>query len=173
MSRFAKVGVVVAGYFAAIVAGAVAARLYDVRVAALPYDTSGGMYAGGQLMYSLAAFLVVSLVPTLLALWFLRRHEKFWNAVAVASLAFAVAGLLAVLMPRVFHTSSTHIALVIVDLLRLSRLLGMPLWSATFVLFAILAPFPEARRKLVTAVVFELVIGVCALVHWFVSASPL
>ena len=39
--RLAKVGLVIAGYVAAIAAGVVAAWLYDVRVAALPYDTSG------------------------------------------------------------------------------------------------------------------------------------
>ena len=108
MSRLAKVGVVITGYVAAIVAGNVAAGLYNARVATLPYDTSGGMYAGGEMLSSLAAFLVVALVPTLLALWFLRRHERFWNAVAVASLAFAGAGLLAVLVPLVFHRTTTH-----------------------------------------------------------------
>jgi len=34
------------------------------------------MYAGGQLLQSLAAFLVVALVPTLLGLWFIVR----WSA---------------------------------------------------------------------------------------------
>jgi len=173
MSRRAKVGVVMAGYVAAFVASDVAARLYNARVAGLPYDTSGGMYAGGQMMSSLAAFLVVSLVPTLMALWFLRGHKRFWNAVAVASLAFAGAGLLAVLMPLVFHTKTTHIAIVLVGLLGLSQLLGMPLWFMVFALFAFLAPTREARRKLMLAVAIELVIGVCALVHWFVPAPPL
>ena len=88
MSRLKKVGLVIGGYVTAIVAGDVAGRLYDARMAALPYDTSGGMYAGGQMMSMLGAFLIVSLVPTLLGLWFLRRHEGFWNAVAVTSLVF-------------------------------------------------------------------------------------
>ena len=96
MGRAARIAVVVAGYAAAIGAAAIAAWAYNWRVAAFPYDTSGGMYAGGEMMCSLAAFLCVALVPTLLALWFLRGNEKFWNVVAVASLAFAVVGLLAV-----------------------------------------------------------------------------
>ena len=173
MSRLKKVGLVIGGYVTAIVAGDEAGRLYDARMAALPYDTSGGMYAGGQMMYSLAAFLLVSLVPTLLGLWFLRRHERFWNAVAVTSLVFASAGLLAVLMPLVFHTSSRHITILLVGLLGLSQLLGVPLWFAAFTLFAFLAPTREARRNLIFAVGIEAVIGVCALVHWFAPAAPL
>jgi hypothetical protein len=172
MSRPLQVAVVVAGYGAAIAAAVAAAWMYNARVAALPYDTSGGMYAAGEGMYSLGAFLVVALVPTLLALWFLRGHEKFWNRVAVASLAFAVAGLLAVLTPLVTR-STGHVALALLGLLGLAQLLGMPLWSVAFALFAFLAPTREARHKLLFAVGIELVIGACALVHWFVPASPL
>ena len=100
MSRWAKIGLVVAGYVAAIAAGAGAGWLYDVRMSELPYDTSGGMYAGGQLLASLGAFFVVSLVPTVLALWFLRRHHGFWNTVAIVSVGFALSGLVSALMPR-------------------------------------------------------------------------
>ena len=173
MSRWTKVGVVIAGYAAAFVAGGVAAWLYNARVSAQPFDTSGGMYAGGEMMCTLAAFLVVSLVPTLLALWFLRGHKRFWNAVAVASVAFAGAGQLAVLMPLALHNTPRHIAFLIVNLLGLAQLLGVPLWCGAFVLFAFLAPTPEARRKLIAAVAIEVVIGACALVHWFVPRPPL
>lgn len=170
MSRSAKVGLVIAGYVAAFVAGGLAARLYDVRVAALPYDTSGGMYAGGQMMASLAAFLVVALAPTLLALWFLRGHERFWNGVGVLSIAFAAAGLLAALL---FRSAPTQGALAVLSLLGLAQLLGVPLWAGAFVLFACLAPTRSARRKMMIAVGIELVIGIVALVHWFVPRAPL
>ena len=65
MGRFGRVGVLIGGYVLAIVAAAVAAWLYDVRVGARPYDTSGGMYAGGQMLQSLAVFLLVALAPVL------------------------------------------------------------------------------------------------------------
>ena len=55
----------------------------------------------------------------------------------------------------------------------LAQLLGVPLWSAAFALFAWLAPTPETRRKLIIAVGIELVIAVCAAVHWFVPNSPI
>ena len=57
MSRLAKLGLVIAGYVAAFGAGTLAAWRYDARVSALPYDTSGGMYAAGEFMSGLAAFL--------------------------------------------------------------------------------------------------------------------
>jgi hypothetical protein len=172
VGRWAKVGVVVGGYVAAVGAGLVAEWLYDVRVSALPYDTSGGMYAGGQMLTSLAAFLAVALVPTLLGLWFLRSHAGFWNVVATAALAFAGTGLIAVLMPLVSHHSTQHLALMLFDLLGLAQLLGVPLWLVAFGLFATLAPTRDARNKLVLATGVELVIGACALVHWFVPRPP-
>jgi hypothetical protein len=155
---------VLAGYVVALVAGIVAARMYDVWAAAQPYDTSGGMYAAGQGFAALGAFLVVALVPTVLALWFLPRHETFWNAVAFASLAYASAGLVAVLTQFVFHDSS-NLMLMIVGLVGVSQMLGVPLWCVAFALFALLAPFRAARRKLVLATALELVIGACMLVR--------
>jgi hypothetical protein len=168
-----KVCLVLGGYAAAVVAGSVAAWLYDVRVSALPIDTSGGMYAAGQMMSSLAAFLGVALVPTLLALWFLRRHTGFWNGVAVGALLFAAVGLVAVLVTLVSRGATRNVALALVELLGLTQLLGVPLWLVAFGLFALLAPTREARRKLTLAAGIELAIGVCAFVHWFVPGSRL
>jgi len=173
MSRWAKLGLVLGGYTLAFVAGGVAAWRYDVRVSSLPYDTSGGMYAGGQMLASLGAFVVVSLVPTFLALWFMRGHPRFWKAVAVASLAFAGAGLLAVLSPLVIREPPNHPALTLLGLLRLAQLLGMPLWTAAFVVLAILSPTRPARRLLIFAVGIELAIAVCAWVHWLAPTRPL
>jgi hypothetical protein len=173
MGRFGKTGVVIAGYAAAVAAGAVAAWLYDVRMAAMPYDTSGGMYAGGQLLQSLGAFLVVALVPTLVWLWFLRAHTRLWNGLGLAAIAFATIGLVAVLMPLASHVSTQNVGVLLVSLLALSQLLGVPVWCLAFGLFACLAPTPPARRKLMIALGIELVIGVCALVHWFLPRPPL
>lgn len=171
MTRTAQIAVVVAGYAAAIGAAAVAGWAYNWRVSKLPYDTSGGMYAGGEMITSLAAFLFVALFPTLLALWFLRANEKFWNAVAVASLAFAAIGLLAVLLP-VVTASTRSVALGLIGLVGIAQLLGAPLWLLSFGLFAWLAPTPWARRKLISAVALEAVIGVVALAHWFMPHLP-
>lgn len=172
MSRWAKVGIVSAGWLLAIVAGGVAGYLYNVRVSAYPYDTSGGMYAFGESMAALGAFLVVGLVPALLMLWWLRGHQRIWQAIALVSLGFACVGLLAVLLPLVTRNAPGGPWMVLFSLLGLAQLLGVPLWTVAFTLFAWLAPNRPARRLLVTAIGVELVIGVCAAIHWFVPSPP-
>lgn len=172
MGRGAKIAVVCAGYLLAFIAGAIASALYNARVSALPYDTSGGMYAAGESMTALGAFLAVALAPTLLALWFLRGSPRLWQTIALASFGFAGAGLLAVLMPVVTHDISSP-AMMGMELLRIAHLLGMPLWTVAFVLFAFLAPTRVARRLLFAAIGVELAVGICAVWHWFVPSSPL
>jgi len=172
MNRITRVSIVVGGYVAAIVAAVVAAWLYDVRMSRMPYDTSGGMYAGGQMLTSLAAFLAVALVPTLAGLWFLRRHRGLWNGIAISAIAFAGVGLVAVLLPLSTRHAHDTLPLVFLELFGLAQLLGVPLWTIAFMLFAVMAPTRESRRGLIASVAIELVIGVCAFVHWFVPRPP-
>src|SRR5213594_2786346 len=93
--------------------------------------------------------------------------------IALASLGFASVGLLAVLMPLVIHQSFSNPLIAVFSLLGLAQLLGVPLWTAAFMLFAFLAPTRPARRLLVAAIGIELLIGVCAAIHWFVPRPPL
>jgi hypothetical protein len=113
------------------------------------------------------------MVPTLLALWFVRRNRRLWLAIAVGSLAFACAGLLAVLSPLVVHGPPRDLLSTFVSLLGLAQLLGVPLWIVAFVVFAFIAPTRPARKLLMAAVCVELVIGVCAAFHWWVPRAPL
>jgi hypothetical protein len=170
--RTRKILIVCAGYALAVLAGIAAGALYNARVSKLPYDTSGGMYAGGELLQSTAAFLGAALIPTVLALWYLRASGRFWHLVALASLAFAITGLIAVLMPLAVDRSSRHPLVALIDLFSLAQMLGVPLWTAAFALFAFIAPTRPARRLLVAAVGLEMVIGVCAAIHWFLPRPP-
>jgi hypothetical protein len=131
------------------------------------------MYAAGESMAALGAFLAVALVPTALGLWFLRGNRKLWQAIAIASLAFAIVGLVAVLLPLEAAGAPPHPVLMLASLVGLAQLLGMPLWTVGFVLLAFLAPTHRARRLLVAAIGIELVIGVCAACHWFLPRSPI
>ena len=173
MSRAAKAGVVCAGYLAAIGAAVAAAWFYDWRMSLQPFDTSGGMYAGGELMTALTAFFIVALAPTLLLLWFLRRHEGFWNLAGILSLTFAAIGLIAVLSPLVIDYKNEHGALVLLSLVAVFQWVGVPLWATACLFFAFLAPTQRTRRQMVAALGIELVIGVCTLIHWFVPNHPL
>ena len=168
MGRGKKIGIV-AGYVAALAAGAAAGWMYDWRMSRMPYDTSGGMYAGGEALTSLAAFLCVALVPTLLALWWMRRNRTFWNLTAAASIAFASVGVIAVVAFKLGDSSMTrNIAFVVLSVFGLLQLLGVPFWFAAFVLFAFLAPTPRTRQAMKVAVAIEGAIGVVAFIHWFV-----
>jgi hypothetical protein len=167
MGRVAKWSIVIGGYVAAVVAAGVAGWLYNEHLETLPYDTSGGMYAGGEMLNSLAVFLVVALVPTLLGLWFVRGHAKFWNAVGVLSVGFAAVGLVAV-FAATRGAITQNLALVLLSIFGLAQLLGVPFWLFAFVLFAFLAPTRLARRLMIAAIALELVIGVLAFLHWFV-----
>ena len=172
MGHWKTKSLVISGYMAAVLAAVVAGWLYDVRVSALPYDTSGGMYAGGQMITELAAFFTVALLPTALLLWSLRRNERFWNAVGILSLWFAVIGLVAVLLPLLTHGTADNIPLVLLSLISFAQLLGVPLWAFSLGLFAWLAPTKGVRRQLVTALWIEVVIGVCAVIHWTTPRPP-
>ncbi|PYM08414.1 MAG: hypothetical protein DMD82_02570 [Candidatus Rokuibacteriota bacterium] len=173
MSRWAKAALVCAGYVLALIAGGVASHMYNARVSALPFDTSGGMYAAGELLSALGAFLVVALVPTALGLWFLRRNGTLWRWIGFTALGFASAGLVAVLLPLMIHTPPRDPVLMAFSLLGLAQLLGVPLWTLALVLFALIAPTRPARRLLGAAIGIELVIGACAAVHWFAPSPPL
>jgi hypothetical protein len=172
MGHWKKASLVISGYMAAVLAAVVAGWLYDARVSALPYDTSGGMYAGGQMLTALAAFFTVALLPTGFLLWSLRRNERFWNTVGILSLWFAVVGLVAVLLPAVTHGRVDNVALMLLSLIGLAQLLGVPLWAFALGLFAYLAPTKDTRMQLVTALGIEVVIGVCAVVHWTMPRPP-
>lgn len=173
MTRKAKIGLVAGGYGLAIAFSAAVTWAYEMHLASLPYDTSGGMYAGGSMITSVGAFLVAALVPTILALWFLRSSPRAWHAIALTALGFAVAGLVVVLLPLFARWEPANLFGVFLALLWLSQLLGVPLWTAAFALFAFLAPTRPARRLLVAAGGVELVIGVCAAIHWFLPRPPL
>ena len=173
MRRWTQIAIVAGGYVLALVAAAVTSHLYNARMAAQPYDTSGGMYAAGESMAALAAFLVVALVPTVVALVLLRRNTMFWHLVALASVGFAGVGLIAVVVTLVARSTPSTVGLMLLDLIGLAQLLGVPLWTVAFVVFAILAPTRPARRLLVAAIGIELVIGVCAAFHWLGGWSRL
>ncbi len=172
MSRSAKIVAICAGHLASLAAACAAGWAYNARVSALPYDTSGGMYAGGEALTALAAFAALALPTTLVALLFLRSQERFWHGVAVLSLAFASAGLLAVLSPLVIPGVEGHPVLWPLGLLWLAQLLGVPLWTVAFALLAVIAPTWRTRRLLLAATGIELVIAVCAAIHWFVPSPP-
>lgn len=166
-----RVAAVAGGYLLACAAAWTAGWIYDARMAAMPYDTSGGMYAAGQALAALGVFFVAALPPTLLALWFLRRNAIFWLLVAAGSLAFALIGLAGSLLFMTARATPTDPVGMALELVGLAQFLGVPIWIVALVLFLALAPTRPARRLLQGAVAIELACAACAAIHWF-GARP-
>ncbi len=126
------------------------------------------MISGGAL------FALFSLAPTGLALWFLRHRRKIWSAFSSASLAFAIVGLVAVLAAPAIDQWATRLpVLVLLGLLALAQMLGSPLWIGSFALFAALAPARDLRRRMLVALMIEVVIAACGLIHFLVTQPPI
>lgn len=173
VNRWAKLGLVLGGYVLALAACVVATAVYDWSFSAADHQTMGGMIAGGAMMYGAGLGLVLAAAPTALALWFVRRHRRSWEVFTGACLAFAAVGVVAALRlmvpsPELIRTPPG----MFLSLLGLAQMLGAPIWTGGFALFAWLAPQRDLRRRMLLATAIEVVIGVCALVHFLPAFLP-
>jgi hypothetical protein len=92
----------------------------------------------------------LSLLPTALALYFLRPYGKFWTVLSWGSVAVAVSGPLAVAGMQL-HQIGGGMA----GLLGFERLIASPFLSVGFVIGAVIAPGGRPRRALFAAAVIE------------------
>ncbi len=163
MSKFYKLVSVLGGYFAAfVVALAVAYVFAWMRQSE---SASGGMQAFGDLLGFLGLFGVLSLVPTALALYFLRSVQKFWTFLSLASLALAACGLLGVFTMRMPHLPSW--APIFAGLLGVLLVMGSPLIGFGFAICAVISPFSRSRWRLLVASGVEFCVGAYAFVSLF------
>ena len=169
MKRFSKTGVVLAGYAGALLVTWAVFYIY-VLMRKDTGQASGGMQAFGDLLLFVGLFGLLALIPTALALYFLRPFERFWSAFSIASLALAATGpVAALLMGRV---PQSHWAALVVGFFGLLKVLGAPLLGLAFVICAVIAPTGRSRWRLVAAAGIEFAVGAyaffCLLVlgHW-------
>lgn len=174
MNGWMKLGIVLAGYVLAFVVSAVAVWLADQQFSPADNQEMGGMIAGGEMMYGGAVFVLVSLAPTGLALWFLRRNRAFWSASSVAGLTFAIVGLAAVLARLAVRGEQAGAPLLqFVGLLGVVQMFGSPLWVAVFGLFTVLAPARDLRWRMLVALLIEVGIAAYLVVHILVRARSI
>ncbi len=168
MNRLAKVGVVLGGYVIAYGAAATSVYLSQERAKLVdPTQASGGMYAFGESILFVLVFSAIALIPTGLALYFLRPVRQFWHGLGITALAIALTAPVAVallilgsaLFPPGSHASDLWAMLEILSIL---RLFAVPLLAPGFVFASLFAPVPRSRRYLLAATVIE--IGVVAVV---------
>jgi hypothetical protein len=94
MKTFSRIGLVLGGYVAAVAAASVLVYIRQLLTSGPAAQASSGMYAGGDFFLFVASFTILALVPTALALYFLRPYEKIWLALSVVALAIAITALL-------------------------------------------------------------------------------
>jgi hypothetical protein len=161
-----RVGLIFGGYLAAFLLTSGVVWVYVFRTSGPDRQAYGAMYAFGDTLVFLAVFGLLSLVPTALALFFLRRARGFWvaaSAVAllIAGTSVAALGLVAI-GPR--HASPglnpwTAIAV--------PRIFVAPLLMAFFGLSTLLAPEARFRWLLGGATAIECVSSIYGLLRWF------
>lgn len=131
-SALLKLGVVLAGYATALL---LTCGFFYVRELLMPQDASQastGMQAFADLFVFLGMFGGLSLIPTGLALFFLRKSLRFWTVFSILCLAFACTGPVA----AVFVQSSCGI----LEFFKIPRILGAPLFCLAFLISAVIAP---------------------------------
>jgi len=167
-ARLAKTGAVVGGYAVAFVVASavVAARAARMKLPAA--QASGGMQAFGDSLLFLAVFWIIAIVPTGMALFFLRPYRRFWSVLSAAALGLAGTGLAA---STVYIIASGRAepgpsSLAMCASVAVLRLLLAPLLTGTFVLSALVAPDRRSRWMLLTAAVIEGAGVLAAILRW-------
>src|SRR5882762_1774130 len=95
MKPFFKVGVVAIGYVVAILLASAAVAIRVATTSGPDAQASSGMHAFGDALLFVAVFGISALVPTAVALVFLRPYRQFWTLLSVVGLAVAVTGVIA------------------------------------------------------------------------------
>jgi hypothetical protein len=162
----ARVGLVVAGYAAALLhaAAAVAMRLAATR--GPDAQAASGMYAFGDLMLFVGAFAVAALLPTAGALLLLRAHRRFWSVLSLTSLAVASTGVAALILYVAGRSIAGPSALGAWAALAVLGVLAAPLLALGFLVAALVAPDRPSRVALGAAAAAELVISACMAWLW-------
>ncbi len=100
-------------------------------------QASGGMQDFANLLLFLGMFGTLSLVPTGLALYFLRTSLKFWTVFSVLSPAFAMTGLVSAALVQPSWG--------VMEFVKIPRILGAPVFCLAFLISAALAPSRSLR----------------------------
>ena len=161
-----KPALVAGGYIAAFL---MASAAVAIRVATSGPDAqaSSGMYAFGDALLFVAVFGVSALVPTAVALFFLRPYRQFWIVLSGLCLAVAVTGVTAAILFAVGRRATLSPLSPWIDFSVL-RILVAPLVGLTFLVCTILSPYRSPRFAILAATVMEAAVSAYGGIVWFV-----
>src|SRR5258706_8120874 len=158
----AKAGIVVGGYVVAALLAFCVLSIYISQTSGPDRDASAGMFAFGDSLLFIAIFGIVSIIPTGMALVFLRQSRTFWLACSIAVLAVASTSLVVVAVTVLAPQSTSAWAM-----LAFPRIFLSPFLAAAFGLSALIAPEARFRWCLIGAASAEGLSSVYGFAHWF------
>jgi hypothetical protein len=165
----AKCAIVIAGYAAACLIANAFVNARDLRMSAQAQD-SPGMYAWGDLILFLEVFGLGAILPTGLALYFLRPIQGFWIMFTIGAVAFAATGLGAALIvaltSRLVHDQTRSLANILAAIGGLREMMS-PAAGVTFLLATLTAPTRRIRLALLAVTLIEGSLGLYSFFRWF------
>ena len=168
MKTFVKFGTVLAGYAVAVLAANAAVAVRIASTSGPDTQESAGMYACGDGLLFVAVFSAVALVPTGLALWFLRSCRWFWVVLSITAVTIAVTAILAASVYAVAGclTLPRESPLLVWAALAVLRMLAAPPLAGAFVVAGFFAPGRASRCSLLAAAGIEGAVAGYAVLHW-------
>jgi hypothetical protein len=167
MNGLVKSGIVLAGYVTAVLAANAAVDYRLLHTQGEDAQASAGMYAFGDALLFLAVFAVVAVLPTGLALYFLRPYRLFWTALSLTALSLAATGLLAA---AVYVLASFQAPpgsrWELWAAFAVLRMLAAPPLATAFALAGLIAPNRTSRWSLLVAAAIEGAVAAYAILHW-------
>jgi hypothetical protein len=165
MTRLGRLTVVLGGYAVAL---GVAIAVVVLRTLTVP-QASSGMYAFGETILFAGVFGLLAVVPTSLALYFLRGYQPLWVAASRSSIALGVLAIAAGgVVLWVSRSGNPAPAVALAHFAALILLFMAPLLAVTFALAALIAPAARFRAQLALAAAMETAVALPFL-YWLLS----
>ena len=177
MIKLIKLCLVLGGYVAACYLASAAVDIRVAQTSGPAAQASAGMYAFGDFMWFAGAFGLLALIPTGLALIFLRPLPRVWTGLSVAAVIVAATGLLGValviVMPLVTSFAANQIPILYLPVtVGFFRVLASPLLTIADLACLFIAPTPLTRQRLVLATILEGAVSVYAVLRFLMPFTP-
>ncbi|HQA26862.1 MAG TPA: hypothetical protein PK893_11990 [Candidatus Competibacteraceae bacterium] len=167
MNKLTQVGVVGGGYAAALLFAGAAFYLRQLSLDATD-QASSGMSAFGDLLLFIGLFGFLALIPTGLALYFLRPFEPFWTVASLVAVVLATTAIWAGLTV-VWASNLPNPLWGVGELIGILRLLVAPGLALVFAMAALFAPIRRPRWLLFGAAVTEGLVSLSAVAYWLLA----
>ena len=168
MRAAARVGLVVAGYVAAVLVALASVAVNAATTAGPDRQASSGMSAFSDTLLFLAVFGVAAVPPTGAALFFLRPYPSFWRGLAVVAVAIATTGIAAGFVCLAAQAADAGSGIQAWSFYALLRILAAPLFALAFLVGGVFSPHRRARIALGAATFSETVVFMCLIVSWLI-----